>query len=274
MASFYDCTIGEQVEFHRVISSAGLTDDDVRRVIKDRSLADDLVKAVRGGFVKPGSTPFWYEKTPSEQLDAIKYLNGVRGWGFTDADFPSAPEEAQLGLNEVLSLAVYLPKKGRQSGLQRTVEELWGAIPEKIGDFTKWRWDGLKTDSKHLRLAPHTDGSERDWKPGIRWVVIDLTAGLGKSPRTVLATTDVDDPYQPTGVELLSLLLLQPNWATSWDGKKFFYPNLTGLQFYYNEGWSRVPFLYRSDDDRQFELYAAGDDYTGGKWASPAFREC
>lgn len=207
---------------------------------------------------------------PAEQLEAVKYLNTTRGWGFIDADFPSVPENVTLASTELLSLAIYLPKKGRMGGLQRTVKELWALAPSTIGDFAKWLGSELKTDSKHLRLA------RGSWRPGIRWVVIDLAAYAGKSPKNALETISVSDSYQPAGVELLALLLLQPDWALSWDGQKFFYPNLAGLQFYYNEAWSHVPCLRRwgRGRDRQFELDTLWAGRASALWSSPCFREC
>lgn len=42
MASFHDITVGQQIEFSRVLSSAGFTKQDVERIIRNPSLAKVL----------------------------------------------------------------------------------------------------------------------------------------------------------------------------------------------------------------------------------------
>ena len=120
-------------------------------------------------------------------------------------------------------------------------------------------------------------------------MVIDLAAFAGKSPTYVLENTS-DDEYQPAGVELLALLMLQLKWVTSWGrgcfGNKNFYPNLTGLQLHWDAAtiyyasdavWSCVPCLSRQGDIRhihQFKLTAGWRPNSDDSFASPCFREC
>ena len=42
MASFHEITVGQQIEFSRVLSSAGFTKQDVERIIRNPSLAKVL----------------------------------------------------------------------------------------------------------------------------------------------------------------------------------------------------------------------------------------
>lgn len=47
MASFYDTTISQQVEFQRVLASAGFTDSDIARIIKEPSLASTMYASIQ-----------------------------------------------------------------------------------------------------------------------------------------------------------------------------------------------------------------------------------
>ena len=47
MTSFHDITVGQQVEFNRILSSAGFTKADVERIIRNPSLAKLLHGALK-----------------------------------------------------------------------------------------------------------------------------------------------------------------------------------------------------------------------------------
>ncbi|RWZ78756.1 MAG: hypothetical protein EOT05_03335 [Candidatus Microsaccharimonas sossegonensis] len=71
MASFFDTTIGQQVEFQRVLASAGFTDSDIARIIKEPSLASTMYVAIQPKLV--ATVPSWYV-SPEQQLERARQL--------------------------------------------------------------------------------------------------------------------------------------------------------------------------------------------------------
>jgi len=259
-----DKLVGITAQHNEIVKRVGngsLDSDSVRKALQD---------IIEGKFlvVTPGVVLSTWYVSPERQLERVKQLNAEREWGFTESDIPSIPENfTPRTATEVLLLAVYLPKKGKVSGLQRTFDELWQLIKAPQG-LTKYRWDELKSDSKHLRSAPG-----HSHKPGIRWVAFDPNTYRAKSPEQALKLSEQDN-VQLAGVEILMAELLFQSWATSWNGDSSPFPNLSGLQFYWNTDWSYVPYLYRWDDDRQLELSAIWAVSGSSRYASPSVGEC
>lgn len=253
--------------------------NEIMRRIKAESLSiEDALAATQGILdgiypLKPdvvavsSTQPSWYV-SPEQQLERVMQLNRQLGLDFLVSDFPSIPENfTPRTPTEVLMLAVYLPDKGRQKGLQRTFDELWNLIEAPDG-YTKCRWDKLKSDSKHLRQAPGYD-----YTPGIRWVAFDPNAYRGLSPEAALEQSKVDG-LQLAGIEVLMAALLFQTWATSWNGDSSPYPNLSALQFYWDTDWSHVPYFSRWDVGREVDLHVYRADDAHDRWSSPVAREC
>lgn len=266
MASFFHTTIGQQIEFQRVLASAGFTETDVTHIIKEPALASAMYKAIQAE-VKV-SLPTWY-LSPEQQLECVNQLNVERNWGFSDSDFPSVPEHfVPRTPTEVLMLAVYLPPLwGKVDGLQRTFDELWDLVQVPQGS-TKYRWNELESDSKHLGVA-----FGHAYEPGIRWVAFDPNAFHGKSPQRALQLAEIDNPYL-AGVEILMAALLFPTWPTGWNGDSSPFPNLSGLQLYGRADSRLVPYLGWRRDGCQLRLDAIMAGNVHASWASPTVREC
>jgi hypothetical protein len=186
---------------------------------------------------------------------------------FDEYRLPAPRDFVAESPNGVLLPIGQLAPKGKQPSLERTFDGLWKLYEPPAG-YTKWRWDRLKADAKHLRQAPGYD-----WNPGVRWVEFDPTAYHGLSPENALKQSTTDN-VQLGGIEVLWALLLLPEWVTSWNGTDSPYPNLSGLQFYWESGWSNVPCLRRWGGSRQVGLDAIWAAYAGGYWSSPVVREC
>lgn len=254
-------------EVYRVTSNGTRDFSDVRKALQD-IIEGKVAQATAAVIRVPAKQSSWYV-SPERQLEHVKQLNTERGWGFKETDFPPIPGNAWLHMrrDEVLLLAVYLPKQGKVSGLQRTFDELWNLIEAPDG-YTNWRWDELKSDSKHLKSAPG-----HSHRPGVCWVAFDASAYRGKSPEHALARRN-EDNTRLAGVEVLMAALLFPTWPTSWNGDSSPFPNMSGLQFYWNTVWSRVPYLGRWDDDSRLELNTDWAEHDNPLWASPSVREC
>jgi len=260
-----------------------ITDDVKRginqlRLIEDRFLNGTLdpvaVRPILQGIIQDKSTPLittpsWYSSVNAQiyKVSAFLELHG-RQQGFAPSDIPAAPNFIPRTKTEVLLLAVYLPDKGGVKGFRRTFEEWWYFIDPPVG-LTKWRWEVLKSDSKHLRLA-----SGIDYKPGIRWVAFDPNAYRGKSPKEALVLSASADSTTLAHAEVLMAAAMFPKWVSSWNGGKSPYPNMSGLQFYLSTDWSNTPCLGRWDDDSQLKLDADDADYAASGSSSPVVREC
>ena len=83
MASFFDTTIGQQVEFQRVLASAGFTDSDIARIIKEPNLASTMYLAIQPKAV--ATVPTWW-RTPEQQLARARQL-------WPNAVLPEPPKE-------------------------------------------------------------------------------------------------------------------------------------------------------------------------------------
>ncbi|GEM_PF-1822372 len=230
--------------------------DGLESIIDDTTL-DRVVKApVRSA-------------TPDELIDTVSaFLEQYGGGqqGYQPSDIPEVPNFTPWGNNskKKLLLAVYLPAKGRVSGLARTVDAWWDFIVPPTG-ITKHRWEELKSDSQHLRLVPGVKCN-----PGIRWVAFDPSAYQGKSPKYAIAQSAIDGTALAHAEVLMAAAQL-PQWVSSWDGVESPYPNMTALQFCLNNRWSHTPYLNRSSTGVRLTLdaYDTLSSVRASYWASP-----
>ena len=211
--------------------------------------------------------PDWYGN-PLMQINGVsdfleRYGDGQDG--FRPTDIPPVPDDfIPRTETEVLLLAVYLPDGDRVKGLRRTFDSWWNFIVPPAG-LSNWRWEGLKSATKHLRLAKGVE-----YRPGIRWVAFDPNAYRGKSPKDALAQSATDGTTL-AHAEVLMVAALFPEWVFSWNEKSPF-PNMSAPQLYYEGQWSGVPYLDRSGSKLRLDARDAGD--ASSDWSSPVVREC
>ena len=195
-------------------------------------------------------SPNYYDVSPAqllEKVSAFLELHGGGQEGFRPSDIPAVPNFTPRNKTELLLLAVYLPDKAGVQGFHRTFEAWWDFIVPPTHQ-TKWRWEGLRSDSKHLRL---TEGIE--YKSGIRWVYFDPNAYQDKSPKDALAQS-ASDGTTLAHAEVLMAIAQFSGWVSSWNGGKSPYPIMSGLQFYWNAVWSSVLHFRRLNASRQLGL--------------------
>ena len=242
MASFFDTTIGQQVEFQRVLASAGFTDSDIARIIKEPNLASTMYLAIQSKAV--ATVPTWWHTTIGQQFARARQL-------WPNAVLPEPPKEfTPRTKSEVLLLHV-----------PDTFDNLWNLVDAPTC-YTKYRGEDVKSDKRNLRLAPN----KVEFAQPV-WLAFDPERGKGERPDSFWGQADT------AASEVFSALIQFPEWSLAWfNGASA--PNLTGYQLKYDGNWSLVPYLFRRDDDRQLRLnvFWAGD--RAGLWSSPSVREC
>ena len=241
MASFFDTTIGQQVEFQRVLASAGFTDSDIARIIKEPNLASAMYVAIQPKAV--ATVPSWYI-SPERQLERARQL-------WPNAVLPEPPKEfTPRTKSEVLLLHV-----------PDSFDSLWDKVNVPTG-YTKYRWEDVKSDKRNLRLAPN----KREYTEPV-WLAFDPEHGKGERPDSFWGQADC------AASEVFSALIQFPEWSLAWfNGASA--PNLSGYQLKYDGSWSNVPCLGRWGGDRQLRLFDCWADYRYDGWSSPSVREC
>ena len=243
MASFFDTTIGQQIEFQRVLASAGFTDSDIARIIKEPNLASTMYLAIQPKA--DATVPTWW-RTPEQQLERARQL-------WPNAVLPEPPAEfTPRTKSEVLLLHV-----------PDSFDSLWDKVVAPSG-YTKYRWDGVKSDKRNLRLAPN----KVEYTQPV-WLAFDPEHGKGKRPDSFWGQADL------AASEVFSALIQFPEWPLAWFAGSSA-PNLTGYQLKCDGNWSLAPSLRRGNNDRQLELLGHWAAYRDrdGRWSSPSVREC
>lgn len=189
------------------------------------------------------SPPIWW-RTPEQQLERARQL-------WPNAVLPESPAEfTPRTKSEVLLLHV-----------PDTFDSLWDKVVAPAG-YTKFQWEGVKTDKWNLRLSPN----KREYTEPV-WLAFDPEHGKRERPNSFWGQADI------AASEVFSALIQFPEWSLAWSNGASA-PNLSGYQLKYDGNWSRVPCLGRWDDDRRLKLSGI---WAGGRldcWSSPSVREC
>lgn len=157
--------------------------------------------------------------------------------------------------------------------LQNTFEFAWEWT---VGGLDgKWRWDGMISDAKKLRLLSDNrpddaEGDGDDFKPWtLTWRRIKLNTNVGKKP------IDVRDPKSSPGCALLFVSAEHPARIKATDYKTRFGFWLAGLKCMApgENAWQSVPYVYFSLDYRQVGLYSSQRIDSGDDLSVPSFRE-
>ncbi len=187
--------------------------------------------------------PSWW-RTPEQQLERARQLWPGRGLPEPSREFvPQTKTEVLL---------LHVPDM---------FNSLWDKVNAPTG-YTKYRWEGVKSDKRNLRLAPN----KVEFTEPV-WLAFDPEHGKGERPDSYWGQADL------AASEVFSALIQFPEWSLAWfNGASA--PNLTGYQLKYGSGWSNVLYADRWVDDRQLGLNARLAGYADDLWSSPRVREC
>ena len=187
--------------------------------------------------------PTWW-RTPEQQLERARRL-------WPNAVLPEPPKEfTPRTKSEVLLLHV-----------PDTFDNLWNLVNAPDG-YTKYRWDGVKSDKRNLRLAP----KKVEFATPV-WLAFDPERGKGERPDFFWGQADC------AASEVFSALIQFPEWSLEWFNSASA-PNLSGYHLKYDGNGSPVPCLGRWDGGRRLELDGCWADRRNGYWSSPSVREC
>ena len=270
MSTVFGMTLGKTVKLLTALQGGGLDEELADELIKREALTEKMVGWLRQQINPDPQQLFVSLET---QLANVRRWNGIRGWGFTEADFDSVdltPIEHSGLVVDVI--AVYLPNQGKTSGIQWTFEELWFIASSH--QPSGWRLPELKSDHKHLRLL---DGIEH--VPGIRRVTVDLGANW-KLANGIISPMDVRNHYLAhvealTHAEVLAAAAHFPKWVKAMDGEHIPYVWMPGYQVTpsRDENWRYVPGLGWSSDTHQISLNTNREYDRGWFWACPVLIE-
>lgn len=231
---------------------------------------EGLQLIIDGQLKLPGmnsALPSCFQVSPEELLERQRQINtdykrGLEASAFKPykGDFvPSSPTAF------LLPGATYSENVGRDFELHAEVIQHQFQQPGR----SFYRWDGLKSTSRFLRLAPGIDRRA----PGIYWYEFDPFAHWDHQNGHC-----VSDLWEAKVLNLAASVILDgimtlPNWVPSMDGVKVPYINLAGYQFRLDTDWSRVPFVRRWPVGHQLGLYVRTASALNQRWASPSARE-
>jgi hypothetical protein len=256
-----------QNEIWRRLKAGSLNVDDV--LVVTQGILDGIYPAV---LARP--LPNWYV-SPEQQLERVRAINVQCEWGFAESDFPAVPIFTPRSSTEVLLLAVYLSQMGTVGGVQRTFDEHIAVIESQLRDvsYEYWRAEGIESDRNHLRLFGTARSEPR---PGLRWVAYDYAASHDPENGRHVDDTWKANANNPAASEVLSALMLFPEYGPSMDGDKMPYANLRGYQvdLLDENTWLHVLYVMNWLSYRSLGMLRHESDYANGKLVSPVVREC
>lgn len=222
-----------------------------------------FVLADRFGRYANKLLPLWQQLNIIKQFNILHWDNVLTDEQLAAVDTSSDHAQSVDDL-EILYVDFGSPEKN--------VEAWWKVL---VGTQPNaWRWDGLKTDRKKLRLDPNA----KSYEPGIHRVRINLVSHW--EPKDGRAVDEVRPQAKAAGeilahAEAMAAYGLHAELLQEQDGENLPYVDLAGFQATVSGigAWTDVPCLDWNRDDREVQLYADWSDGRNQSWAAPVVRE-
>ncbi|OGL74490.1 hypothetical protein A3E39_02680 [Candidatus Uhrbacteria bacterium RIFCSPHIGHO2_12_FULL_60_25] len=207
--------------------------------------------------------------TTVDVLAAFKARCAAKGIDFGKFSWVGSEQAPEFDPNDPETVVVL---DATLDTLQNTFEFAWAWTGD--GQDDKWRYDGMLSDAKKLRLLSDdrkddAEGDGPEFKPyTLRWVRIKLDTNVGKKP------IDVRNP-KSTGCALLFMSAEHPARIKATDYEKRFGFWLPGLKCTAPDGdrWRRVPCVDFRRATRQVKLGSGWSAGSHDNLAVPSFRE-
>lgn len=254
MASFYDTTISQQIEFQRVLASAGFTNSDIARIIKEPNLASTMYASIQ---------PKRHTPIPTDIVTRVaRQLARYEEVGF----FITDEQHQRILAQSAAFVSLTANERPLVTGFFGYTSEAFNQVWSRV------ELDGYST-TRHfdqdlaLQYAP-------GMRPTItkpRLVHFDPNTYRGLSPESALKQAR-KSKARLAGIEVAEMLFVEPEWALEWNGMNHPYPNCSGLQL--GTDWSYVPYFSRWDGGRRLGLHVSWAGYRSGDWSSPSVTEC
>ena len=263
-------SVHQEHELLLALEKAGIVSNEAQAVItsKKNQLAEGMLAWLREQLTPSTSSTPGLFSTPQEVLSRfVYYAIHQAGWDFGSGWLEQLEDQMPVNhvsnLNHLLTLDIWL------GDLPTTFEALasWIEYEQLQAGNGYWRWDELKSDTKHLRLL---DPERYGTAPSVRWVELDMLANRGSSPK------EVRDPKKSAGLQVLSGFAVHPAyppainyetipgaWAASLQAA------IPGVR-----AWTSVPILDWLRTNRRVILLASWDDRRGSSFAVPVVRDC
>lgn len=249
------------------LQNAGLTAEQAQALIDNPDKARLMIAALEPTFELPACL----RVSPGELLERALKINVDRRYGIHRAAFTAPIPELTVASHQLL-----LPVMITEGGVGRNFELHTTTIRDqfKAAGDDYYRWDGLKSDAKSLRLAPRTLHFDNPGAPTLYWVIYEPFANWDRENGYTVQGLWDGKVKGLAHVENLNAIELMPDWVRSMDGKNVPYINLPGYQVFYESDWSLCPCVDWWSDDRRLDLSAVWAVDRGYGYASPVVREC
>ena len=268
VTSLHDITVGQDIEFKRLLASAGMDGAMVEEVLRRHDLADIMVGALKEQLLSTYLIPL------DEQLENIRRWNSAGIYDFTDEELAAVDVTPRFSEQSLRRVEVLVPIA---SDVISAVDPLWRIVVAQFEE--NWRNPDLEADPKHLRLHPLARSYER----GIHRVTLDLA--YCHEPETGRTGQQVRDSVKESGKRLAAIEVLAAaahfsKWVRAMDGEKVPFVDILGFEFRYNldddsdEAWGELfPYLYCFCEGREVEFLIDSVGLTSSKYAAPLLVE-
>jgi hypothetical protein len=207
--------------------------------------------------------------TPQDILAKFAFYADSQDWPVSavlDQLHQQMPTDHVSSLDKLLTLDVWL------GDLATTFDALAGWIKDEqhqVGNGF-WRYHGLKSDAKHLRLL---DPQRYGRQPSVRWVELDMTANWDKQDG--VAPNDVRDAKISAGLQVMTAFAVHSAYPLAIDGKTIPSAWLPGLEVFVSTGaaWQDLPLLGLGSKRPQVHLDANWGARRLRHYAAPVVRE-
>jgi hypothetical protein len=269
--TFYDQTIGQQIEFQRTLAEAGFTPKEAERIIKEPGLAKTMLDSIRA--VKTNHFPEFdrFFKNRSEQVAERRRL---------DKDLPKA-----LRISDSLFDTIDTTSNHYQMAedCEFLLVSLGGfeKTQKSILELTKLKngiWLSSQFQEDENKFCLHETAADYFYaKPGFYWVRINLMANWDPKNDHDRSVDQVWDESIGTKLNAGSL----GNPALDLQDRKLRQMQ-NGIDFPYFDhadqqlsgcGSSRVPYSRWSVDRCEVRFYSHGSGYVLGRASAPALVE-